>query len=204
IVSAGDELSLKFIQQQFHQPLRESMEAVLGNRVSLRFIVHEEKTIVHAEKTDCVKQHALFSADQLADAGMQPTPTGELREKPKPNRRRNTRRHDAAHEMPLLTGRNPQESQSLDAFQFGKKNLLLETAIQELFAEPGKFNPLVLHGPVGCGKSHLVTAIVARARQTRQFRRCVNITAEQFTSSFIDALQNRRLTDFRSKFRNLD
>ncbi|MCP4082777.1 MAG: DnaA/Hda family protein [Pirellulaceae bacterium] len=204
IVSAGDELSLKFIQQQFHQPLRESMEAVLGNRVSLRFIVHEEKTIVHAEKTDCVKQHALFSADQLVEAGMQPTPTGELREKPKPNRRRNTRRHDAAHEMPLLTGRTPQESQSLDAFQFGKKNLLLETAIQELFAEPGKFNPLVLHGPVGCGKSHLVTAIVARARQTRQFRRCVNITAEQFTSSFIDALQNRRLTDFRSKFRNLD
>ena len=197
LVSAGDELSLKFIQQQFQKPLRESTEAVLGNRVGLRFIVHTEETA-------SARQHALFSDDQLAEAGMQAMPLSDSRQTPKPNRRRNTRRHDTGHEMPLLTGRSPQESQSLDTFQFGKKNLLLETAIQELFAEPGKFNPLVLHGPVGCGKSHLVTAMVSRARQTRQFRRCVNITAEQFTSSFIDALQNRRLTDFRSKFRNLD
>jgi chromosomal replication initiator protein len=95
-------------------------------------------------------------------------------------------------------------AKNLESFQFGKQNLLLESAIREIFSEPGKFNPLVLHGPVGCGKTHLATAIVARARQTRRFRRCVNITAEQFTSSFIDALQNRRLTDFRAKFRNLD
>lgn len=202
VISAADDLSIQFIQQQFMASIRECMESVLGNQGSLRFVVK-------SDDESAVKQHTLFSDEQLAEVGIAGETPEKISRSQRARRRRGNRSqdnqsHDNQRDLPLLESPRASDWQSLDSFQFGRQNLLLETAIQELFTEPGKFNPLVLHGPVGCGKSHLATAIVGRARQTRRFRRCVNITAEQFTSSFIDALQNRRLTDFRSKFRNLD
>ena len=196
-VFAADELSIQFIQQQFMNSIREAMESVLGNQGSLRFAVK-------GDSETAVKQHTLFSDEQLAEVGIVDETTEKASRPERTRRRRVNRSRDQQRDLPLLEPRRAADWQSLERFQFGRQNLLLETAIEELFTEPGKFNPLVLHGPVGCGKSHLATAIVGRARQTRRFRRCVNITAEQFTSSFIDALQKRRLTDFRSKFRNLD
>ena len=197
LISAADDLSIQFIQQQFMGPIREAMESVLGNQGSLRFVIKKDD-----EKA--VKQHTLFSEEQLAEVGIAGETTEKVSRPARARRRRVNHTQETQADLPLSETPRVSDRQTLDRFQFGSQNLLLETAIQELFTEPGKFNPLVLHGPVGCGKSHLATAIVGQARQTRRFRRCVNITAEQFTSSFIDALQNRRLTDFRSKFRNLD
>ena len=41
VVSATDELSLTFLKQQFHRPLREALDVVLGESVALSFAVHE-------------------------------------------------------------------------------------------------------------------------------------------------------------------
>lgn len=193
VVSVADELSLSFVRQQFGESLRDAVTAVLGASANIR---HE----VAVASSKPARQNSLFSDQQLADAGLDPEAPTKSK---KVNRRRRAPEQPATAE--LSTDRqHPMDYQVLEAFHFGQKNLLLETAIREVFAEPGKFNPLVMHGPVGCGKTHLATAIVAEARRTRRFRRCVNVTSEQFTTSFIEALQNRRLTDFRSKFRNLD
>ena len=213
-VWAKDQLSVEFLKQQFQQPVNDAVCGVLGHAVELNFCVT-------GPAIPQQKQHSLFSPHELAEAGMstdpEPCRTGtKLTERKRPKRRgtgpsRPTRQSlgqqgqpNHPDNLPLWQSHRSGSCQSLESFHFGKQNLLLETAIQEIFDEPGKFNPLYLHGPVGCGKTHLTTAIVTHARQTRRYRRCVNVTAEQFTSSFIDALQNRRLTDFRSKFRNLD
>ena len=190
-IATDDDLSLSFVRQQFGVAIRESVVAVLGANSKVQFVVS-------AKAPTPPTQASLFSKDELKQAGLSAEPKSRTSRqrirRPLPNEPQPVVAQDAK-QSPRLT---------LDRFQFGKNNLLLETAIREVFAEPGKFNPLVIHGPTGCGKTHLATGIITEARKTRRFRRCVNVSAEQFTTSFIDALQQRKLTDFRSRFRNLD
>lgn len=71
------------------------------------------------------------------------------------------------------------------------------------------YNPLVIYGPTGVGKTHLILAI--RNYIKNKFPRKVVefITGENFTNQLIAALQQGKLgmgtiDDFRNKFRNVD
>ena len=90
-------------------------------------------------------------------------------------------------------------------FRFGEENQLAAIAVKEVFADPGKFSPLMVHGPIGSGKTHLLRWIVAHARNRRGFRRCVYLSAEQFTSYFLAGLRGgKSLPMFRENYRGLD
>ena len=54
----------------------------------------------------------------------------------------------------------------------------------------------------GCGKSHLLQAIGHHARRSRSRVRVLHLTAEQFTSQFLEALERRALPGFRQKTRH--
>lgn len=90
-------------------------------------------------------------------------------------------------------------------FRFGEENQLAAIAVKEIFEDPGKFSPLMVHGPTGSGKSHLLQWIVSNARNRRGFRRCVYLSAEQFTSYFLAGLRGgKSLPMFRENYRGLD
>ena len=50
-------------------------------------------------------------------------------------------------------------------------------------------NPLVLHGPVGTGKTHLLEGIYAGLRKQQPDWRICYITAEDFTNRFVQAMR---------------
>ena len=93
---------------------------------------------------------------------------------------------------------------SLESFWFGPENQLLETAIRENFRGTGHFSPLLIYGPTGSGKSHLLEAICRRFRAAHSQRRCVCLTAEEFLNEFVYCLKKSGLPMFRRKFRDLD
>ena len=68
---------------------------------------------------------------------------------------------------------------------------------------PGKVTPLMFHGPTSVGKTHLLEGIwTAGARRTAA-RRAVYLSAEQFTSQFLEALRGSGLPSFRRKYRGV-
>jgi chromosomal replication initiator protein len=69
---------------------------------------------------------------------------------------------------------------------------------------PGTISPLFIHGPTGVGKSHLLEGIWTAMRRGPEKRRCVYLTAEQFTSYFLESLHGRGLPSFRRRYRDLD
>jgi chromosomal replication initiator protein len=89
-------------------------------------------------------------------------------------------------------------------FTFGPGNQVAAAAAHDLALQPGRFTPLLVHGPPGCGKTHLLEAIGPAARVHRGRVRALLITAEQFTAQFIDALNARSLPGFRQKTRSVD
>jgi chromosomal replication initiator protein len=65
-------------------------------------------------------------------------------------------------------------------------------------------NPLVLHGPVGTGKTHLLEGIYAGLRKARGDWRVCYVTAEDFTNRFVQAMRLGKLGAFRKHFRECD
>ena len=93
----------------------------------------------------------------------------------------------------------------LKSFWFGDNNQFAKAGVEQIMQLPGQFSPLLIHGPSGSGKSHLLEAATNEYRRRLRAKRCVFLTAEQFTNQFVASLRdNRGLPMFRRKYRDLD
>jgi chromosomal replication initiator protein len=93
----------------------------------------------------------------------------------------------------------------LEEFVVGPGNrLALAAALELVERRGGGFNPLVIHGAVGLGKSHLLEGIAHAWRSHRGGMRIQHVTAESFTNGFLDALRTGSLPSFRARYRGAD
>ncbi len=77
-------------------------------------------------------------------------------------------------------------------------------SLDMVLQQPGKVTPLFLHGPSGSGKTHFLEHVRREARRRAGLRRIVSVSAEQFTTQFLEALQGKGMPNFRSKFRDVE
>ncbi len=91
-------------------------------------------------------------------------------------------------------------------FVEGGSNQFAKAAAQAVGEAPGKtsFNPLVVYGGVGLGKTHLIQAIGNYSLERATVRRVLYVSSERFTNDFIHAIQNNKTTEFSSTYRNVD
>jgi chromosomal replication initiator protein len=90
-----------------------------------------------------------------------------------------------------------------ESFVVGPSNQLAHAAAMAAASSPGtRYNPLFIYGGVGLGKTHLVNAVGHRVLIDRPDARILYVSAERFTNEFIWALQNHRINEFRSRYRN--
>lgn len=71
------------------------------------------------------------------------------------------------------------------------------------------YNPLVIYGPSGVGKTHLMLAIKNQIKKNFPYKKIVYTRGEDFTNELIKALQDGKLglgtiEDFRTKYRGVD
>ena len=71
---------------------------------------------------------------------------------------------------------------SLDEFVVGEGNRLAHAAVNNLLGQLGRYSPLFISGPPGCGKTHLLEGVWRLARKTTPSRRTIYLSAEQFTT----------------------
>lgn len=96
------------------------------------------------------------------------------------------------------------EELSFMSFVEGPSNRAAFRATQAC-ASRGQVAPLVLlWGPHGVGKTHLLRAARAEFRQRNRRGRVLYLTAEQFTTGFIEAIHGKGLPTFRQKHRGVD
>lgn len=93
---------------------------------------------------------------------------------------------------------------TFEDFVIGDSNRMAAEAARSATQQLGRFSPLLIYGPSGTGKSHLQSAVAAMGRASRQRPRVMQLTAEQFTAQFLEALDKRSLPGLRQKTRSLD
>jgi chromosomal replication initiator protein len=83
----------------------------------------------------------------------------------------------------------------------GPCNRVAFASAQSVVEEPGQgANPLILHGPTGTGKTHLLEGIFAGLKRSADARPCY-VTAEEFTTRFVQASRLGKMAAFRRQFR---
>ncbi len=92
----------------------------------------------------------------------------------------------------------------LEDFVVGPHARVAFTAARETCLRPGVVTPLFLYGPTGTGKTHLLEGIAEATRRARRLRRVLMMSAEQFTTQFVEALKGSGLPSFRNKYRGVD
>lgn len=66
------------------------------------------------------------------------------------------------------------------------------------------FNPLMIYGGVGLGKTHLVQAIGNYIKRQRQDKFVLYVSSEKFTNQFINSIRDNSLQDFMSFYMRVD
>ncbi|MBX3264398.1 MAG: chromosomal replication initiator protein DnaA [Labilithrix sp.] len=101
---------------------------------------------------------------------------------------------------PPLEGLNPKYT--FANFVVGPSNQLAHAAAIGAAGGVGpRHNPLFLCGGTGLGKTHLVHAVAHRIRAERPQSRILYVSAEKFVNEFVQALQENRMIEFRSRYR---
>lgn len=117
-------------------------------------------------------------------------------------------RAPAGTELPLetihsKTNLNPRFT--LSTFIVGPFNELAHAAAQAVIRKPGiAYNPLLIYGPTGLGKTHLIQAIGNHFRVHTPERKVQYVTSEKFSMDYVSSLQAGKIQNFKEKYRSYD
>lgn len=95
---------------------------------------------------------------------------------------------------------------SFDNFIEGDCNRLARSAGYAVAKKPGgtAFNPLLIYGGVGLGKTHLVHSIGIEIKNNHPNKTVLYVSSEKFTHQFIDAVRNNNQNDFIHFYQMID
>lgn len=94
---------------------------------------------------------------------------------------------------------------TFETFIVGNNNRLAFAAAQVVAERPGEaYNPLFIYGGVGLGKTHLMQAVANEVLKRDPSKKIAYVSCETFTSEFIQALQDKKIDAFKSKYRSSD
>jgi chromosomal replication initiator protein len=95
---------------------------------------------------------------------------------------------------------------NFDNFVEGECNRLARSAGFAVANNPGgtAFNPLLIYGGIGLGKSHLAHAIGISIKEQFPNKTVLYVASEKFAHQFIDALRNNSINDFIHFYQMMD
>ena len=173
VIGAPNTYAVEWLENRLHGALLHSAAQVMRRTVDLRFIV-KPTMMVHSEPPMPLSYPA------------KPLP-GSEEDEPRP-----------APPPPLL---NPKHT--FNTFIVGNSNRLAHAAAQAVANNPAHaYNPLVVYGGVGLGKTHLLHAIGQVA--LNKSMRVMYVSSEKFTNDLINSIRTQSTEEFRRVYRNTD
>ncbi len=103
----------------------------------------------------------------------------------------------------LETRLNPKYT--FETFVIGSSNRFPHAAAVAVAEAPGKsYNPLLIYGDSGLGKTHLLHAIGHYVRSLYSGAKVRYVSSEEFTNEFINAIRDDRQDRFKRRYRDVD
>ncbi len=94
---------------------------------------------------------------------------------------------------------------TFENFVVGDNNSFAANACIAISKNPGTaYNPCLIYGGVGLGKTHLIQSIGNYVHNNYEKTRVVYVTAETFTNEFIQSIRDGKNHQFKNRYRNVD
>jgi chromosomal replication initiator protein len=183
----------EWLQKTFSGAIAAAAEEALGRPVPVRFHIDPE----------------LFQAARREQAAASEKGKAEPAPQPAPARKNEREDEEAARQKPApaaaRTAARSRRWRRLEEFVVGPCNRVAHASAQSVIEEPGEcVNPLVIYGPVGTGKTHLLEGIYVGLRRVHPDWHVLYVTSEDFTNRFIQASRLGKMSGFRRQFRDCD
>lgn len=108
-------------------------------------------------------------------------------------------------EEPAENAKKSSTSFTFDNFVVGKSNLFAYTVAKGVAESPGnQYNPLLIYGNSGLGKTHLLFAIYNELKRKNPNDIIVYTTGESFLNELIECVGKKNTYVFHNKYRNVD
>ena len=164
----------EWIEDHYKQILISSFEITAGKKYAIDFIITEKESDV-----------AIFNTEDLIV---------------KSNQENNLLNSQIDS---IFTSLNPKYT--FELFVSGAGNQFAHAAAMAVADNPAtSYNPLFIYGGVGLGKSHLLNAIGHAIRSASPDLKLCYCSAEKFMYEMVNSLRQKKMDQFKSRFRNLD
>lgn len=184
-VEVPSQFFYEWIEAHYAPLLARTVQRVLGPKATLQYQV-----IVDDSSDSAADQRTIKLPGLRQPAAQPPLPFSEQPQTPR-----------STHYPALFNQRYTFES-----FIRGENNQLATSAAMAVADNPGKtrYNPLVIYGPTGLGKTHLVQAIGNRVLHRNRQAKVLFTNSEKFTMEYINAIQTNKLAEFTNFYRSVD
>lgn len=181
----------EWIEEHYDSLVGEALTSVLGVKLTAEYVIlieERETPDQHSEVADMVGDHRQKTDRPLAISV-------ETHRKIAPS---------VAPGQPINASLNPRYTFS--NYIKGESNQFARAAALAVANNPGgtSFNPLVIYGGVGLGKTHLVHAIGNHLLGADPTKRVLYVSTEKFTVDFVEAIQRDTVSDFSAYYRSVD
>ena len=94
---------------------------------------------------------------------------------------------------------------TFESFVVGRSNEMAKAAAQQVAENAGQsYNPLLLYGGVGLGKTHLMQAVGNQIQKNSPGKTVVYLHSQRFVQDMVTALQQGTMQDFMNYYRSVD
>jgi chromosomal replication initiator protein len=172
------------LQHRLYITISRILGDIYGRPVEITFEVKKAEPVTFGEQADM----PLFRLLAQQDPSDAPTPLHQQVARP---------------QRPDLPESELNPRFTFDRFVVGNTNRLVYSAAQAVAENPASvYNPLLIYGGVGLGKTHLLQAIAHTCR--RKNLNVIYIPSEAFINDLVNAIRQRTTAMFREKYRSLD
>jgi chromosomal replication initiator protein len=181
-----------WVDQHYNALIRETISSVLGEGAKLYYSIASEDV----DSTLQIEQDVAGQAAPNRDA----TPPA-----PQPQTFFAPRTAFRQFDQPIAQS-NLNPRYTFENFIKGDSNQLARAAALAVGNNPGgtSFNPLVIYGGTGLGKTHLMHALGNHAIAIGKSKRVVYVSSEKFTIEFVESIQSDRVNEFSYFYRSVD
>ncbi len=194
IIEVVDEFTRGQLEGRLRAQIEEGLTAVFGRDIRLGVTVNP--TLVSDRAPALESHHVDTSTHQQID-----TPT--YGPGPMPAYTVEDAASEAGRSSVLETRLNPKYT--FETFVIGSSNRFPHAAAVAVAEAPGRaYNPLLVYGDSGLGKTHLLHAIGHYVRSLYAGAKVRYVSSEEFTNEFINAIRDDRQDRFKRKYRDVD
>jgi chromosomal replication initiator protein len=189
VVGVPNLMCQEWLQKTFGDEVRDAAREVAGEGVGVRFAIDPELF-----REARAEQERVARGDDAPAAIHRSEESPQEQPRPMPHSKVRTKENVA---------RSGRRWRSLSDFVVGACNRVAHASALSVVEEPGLgANPLVVYGPVGTGKTHLLEGIYAGFRKRWPDCAVRFATAEDFTNAFVQAMHLGKQSAFRKQFRD--